>query len=386
MFTSSWKKVKLKDIVTLNSAVLSANWSNNRILYLDTASVTNNQFEAPQSLTYKNAPSRAKRIVKHGDTIISTVRPSQNHFGFLNHPPANLIVSTGFAVLTPKGLYPKFLYYLVTQKSITEYLNSVAETTTTAYPAFSPQTLLDIEFQIPPLPEQCAIAEVLSSLDDKIELNRRMNRTLEQLAQAIYKHMFIDNPEREGWVKGVLGDIAENVRIGVHPSSMTSFEPYIGLEHMPQKSISLNNWGNADAVNSNKFIFKKGQFLFGKLRPYFYKIGIAPVNGICSTDILVIEPKRQEFNGYLLETITSVDFVDSINIATEGTKMPRTNWPYMAKFPIFIPPINLPLVFNERVIPAFDLILANIQETRTLSELRDTLLPKLMSGQVMVKS
>ncbi|MCP4398742.1 MAG: hypothetical protein GY801_15770 [bacterium] len=75
---------------------------------------------------------------------------------------------------------------------------------------------------------------------------------------------------------------------------------YIGLEHMPRKSIALTNWGNAEEVESNKFIFKEGECLFGKLRPYFHKVGVAPIDGICLTDILVIAPKSPEWYGYVL--------------------------------------------------------------------------------------
>ena len=159
---------------------------------------------------------------------------------------------------------------------------------------------------IPPLHDQRVIAHILSTLDDKIELNRRMNATLESMARALFRSWFVDFdpvrakmegrgtglpkevadlfPDRlvgselgempEGWSVGSLGDIAEPSGTGVDPTSVERDTPYIGLEHMPRHSVALTDWGSAGSVSSNKSGFSKGDVLFGKLRPYFHKVGI----------------------------------------------------------------------------------------------------------------
>ncbi len=193
-----------------------------------------------------------------------------------------------------------------------------------AVPHTNLRTLRETPVTLPPLPEQRAIAHILGTLDDKIELNRRMNQTLEEMARALFKSWFVDfDPVHakargeqppgldpaiaelfpsgfvetelglvpEGWRVETLGEIAENIRRSLKPEGVDPSTPYIGLQHMPQRSITLDSWGEAAEVSSGKSGFMEGEFLFGKLRPYFHKVGIAPLNGVCSTDILVVRPK-----------------------------------------------------------------------------------------------
>jgi len=131
------------DLALINAKSISGKYPYEEIEYIDTSSVTGNEFSPLQRLKLIDAPSRAKRIVQHGDTIISTVRPIQRHFGFIRNPKANTIASTGFAVITPRSVNPEFLYYYLSQDSITNYLNGIAETSTTTFPAFRPEGNID---------------------------------------------------------------------------------------------------------------------------------------------------------------------------------------------------------------------------------------------------
>src|SRR6266436_6371201 len=82
---------------------------------------------------------------------------------------------------------------------------------------------------------------------------------------------------------------------GINPGEVPKDTPYVGLEHMPRKSIALANWARSEEVASNKFAFRRGEILFGKLRPYFHKVGVAAKDGVCSTDILVVSAKSEEW-------------------------------------------------------------------------------------------
>jgi type I restriction enzyme S subunit len=271
------------------------------------------------------------------------------------------------------------------------------------------------ELSIPPLAEQKAIAGVLGALDDKIELSRRMNATLEAMARALFRSWFVDFdpvhartegrapvhmdpttaalfPARfgedglpEGWREGRLGDVANAPRVGIDPASISSDTPYIGLEHMPRRSIAIADWGLAEGVASQKSIMKAGDFLFGKLRPYFHKVGVSPVDGVCSTEIVVVRPRALLWAGFVLAVISSDDFVEHTNASSAGTRMPRTNWRDMSAFSITIPPDHVARCFEHLVRPFREKIVANIHEARTLAALRDTLLPKLMSGELRVR-
>jgi type I restriction enzyme S subunit len=272
---------------------------------------------------------------------------------------------------------------------------------------------------IPPLSEQEEIVAVLGSLDDKIEQNRRTGRKLEELARAVFKAWFVDfepvkakaagatafpgmppetfatlpktrkdsplGPVPEGWEVGTMGDVGEQRREQIAPEQIDGDTPYIGLEHMPRRDITLSDWGTAASVSSSKFSFCRGDILFGKLRPYFHKVGPAPLDGVCSTDIVVLYPTRREFAAWLLMLVSSDEFVAHTDRSSAGTKMPRTNWKDMAAFATTVPTSRVALTFQNQVGPMLDMIAASIHESRRLATLRDYLLPRLLSGRVRVR-
>jgi type I restriction enzyme, S subunit len=272
-----------------------------------------------------------------------------------------------------------------------------------------------LRLNLPPLPEQEAIASVLGTLDDKIELNRRMNATLEAMARALFQSWFVDfDPVRakldgrepvgmdaetaalfpdafeesvngsipQGWKSGEIGDIGTNFRRGIQPREIAPTAPYIALEHMPRRCIALGKWDESTDVASGKLAFREGEILFGKLRPYFHKVGVAPIDGVCSTDILVVAPKSHEWFGFLLGHMSSDRLIQFVDIASTGTKMPRTNWSEVSSFRVALPTEPIAAAFTRGIQPMLNRIHANLFESRTLSMLRDTLLPKLLSGEV----
>lgn len=188
----------------------------------------------------------------------------------------------------------------------------------------------------------------------------------------------------KGWRVGTFGEVAQNPRRGVLPSELSPGTPYIALEHMPRQRIALDQWRVADDVASNKSRFKRGEILFGKLRPYFHKVGVAPTDGVCSTDILVVIPTAREWFGFVLGHISSVEFVNHTDAASTGTKMPRTNWSDMSRFEVIIPSGTVAAAFSHLSNPMFDRMITSIHETRSLTALRDALLPKLISGELRV--
>lgn len=241
-----------------------------------------------------------------------------------------------------------------------------------------------------------------------------MNETLEAMARAIFEDWFVDFgptrakmeghepylapdlwalfPDRlddegkpEGWRLGTLIDVAASDSRVVSPSEVGEDTPYIGLEHMPRRSISLPEWESAGGVTSNKSAFRTGDFLFGKLRPYFHKVGVAPVDGICSTDIVVLKANLKGWEGFVLFCISSDEFVAFTDQTSTGTKMPRTSWSIMSRYEVCIPPENLAARFQAIISPMLVRLTRSIHESRTLAQTRDLLLPKLMSGEIRVK-
>jgi len=319
------------------------------------------------------------------------------------------VIDTAFYLEPKTEIDLTWAYY----ELLTQDINSMDSGS--AIPSTSRDSFYNLHVRVPPLSEQHAIAHILGTLDNKIELNRRLNETLEAMARALFKSWFVDfDPVRakaedrqpegldadtaalfpasfedsalgeipKGWRVGNIGDLASNRRIGVDPSQLRPGTPYIGLEHMPRKSIALFEWGQADGVASNKFRFSGGDLLFGKLRPYFHKVGVAPLDGVCSTDILVIFPKKPHHFALALAHVSSEELIQYVDAASTGTKMPRTNWKDIAHYEMVIPGENVMKKLDDEIRPMIDSIKANIHESRTLAAIRDALLPKLLSGVV----
>ena len=186
----------------------------------------------------------------------------------------------------------------------------------------------------------------------------------------------------EGWEVKALGEVAEQRRSGVKPEEIDAESPYIALEHMPKRCIALTQWGNADGLASGKFKFEQGDLLFGKLRPYFHKVGVAPLDGVCSTDIVVVQPKSNLWSGFVLGHTSSAEFVDYTDATSTGTRMPRTNWADMARYKVALPSIEVPKAFTGLVEPCVNRIVSAIHESHSIAAQRDALLPGLVSGKV----
>ena len=267
----------------------------------------------------------------------------------------------------------------------------------------------------PSLPDQLDIAETLGALDDRIALLRESNATLEAIAQALFKSWFVDfDPVHakqqgltpagmdeataalfpvsfqesalglvpKGWRPGVLGEVVRTIKSQLHPSELRAAMNYVGLEHLPRKSLSLVNWGAADGLESAKAKFSEGDVLFGKLRPYFHKVVVAPFEGVCSTDILVCQSKQRAYYGFAAMQLFSAELIAYADRLSNGAKMPRIGWNDIAAYPLVVPSEPIASAYTEVVSSLLDRMKGNVFRAQTLATLRDTLLPRLISGQL----
>ncbi len=166
-----------------------------------------------------------------------------------------------------------------------------------AQPGANAKQFADFDIILPSLLEQRAISGVLSSLDDKIDLLHRQNKTLEGMAEALWRKIFVEDAD-PNWKNGKLGDIADNIREGVSVDNCKNYEYYIGLEHMEKKHFVLYSWRDTAGIGSSKMLFKKRDILFGKLRAYFHKVCFAPIAvmniRVNSNDLEHIKRKAQK--------------------------------------------------------------------------------------------
>lgn len=176
-----WEAVKLGDFVEINKKSINKSYPFNHIEYLDTGSLTEGKIESLQPYSIKEAPSRALRLIEHNDVLISTVRPNQKHYGIINNPIKNLVVSSGFCVLTCTKIPPHFVYLLLTNNQMTEYLHSIAEGSTSTYPSLKPADIAEITFQLPPKDRLDDFAKIANDAWGKIHQNYKQIQTLDKL-------------------------------------------------------------------------------------------------------------------------------------------------------------------------------------------------------------
>lgn len=248
--------------------------------------------------------------------------------------------------------------------------------------------LLGLTIKLPPLAEQQRIAKILSSLDDKIELNNAINRNLEEQAQAIFKSWFIDfepfgGKMPEDWKLGKLGDVAEIKKKAFHPEK----NPGLIVEHYSLPALDEKHYPVfevADGIKSNKFVVSKESVLISKLNPDTKRIWrpyCISENPICSTEFVVFESINGSHRDFLYSIIDSQQFYDFmgslVTVCTNSHQ--RVSPETLLTFPIAIPPKTILKSFCDKITPIYEMIEKNVLENQRLTSLRDALLPKLMS-------
>lgn len=236
------------------------------------------------------------------------------------------------------------------------------------------------EISLPSRYQQEAVSDILTALDDKIAANDR----IAEIADELIRQRYADESSRANEMTRI-DDLGLLVRDQVPAEALSGDDSYIGLEHMPRRKIWLADWESSDVVTSAKTRFRCGDVLFGKLRPYFHKVGIAFVDGVSSTDILVIRAKAESVRGWLLAALSSDEVVGHASAVGDGTRMPRAKWSDLADYRIPRLAEERAVRFNDFVMPLVERVGSAIVENHTLAELRDTLLPKLMSGEIRVR-
>lgn len=181
----SWETVKISEVAAINKRTISKGFPFDEIEYLDTGSITEGKIESFQKYLLKDAPSRAQRLVNENDIVYSLVRPIQRHYGLLHDVKPNTVASTGFCVISCEKITPYFIYILLTQNETVEYLDMVAEGSTSAYPSLKPSDISSFEFQLPPKFKLDEFAEIAETNWNKIKSNTNQIQTLTKLRETL---------------------------------------------------------------------------------------------------------------------------------------------------------------------------------------------------------
>lgn len=359
-------------------------------LFLNAKNVTTNGFAFNECYFISKEKDKILRKGKlQRNDIILTTRGTVGNIGFFNEriPYDTMRINSGMVIIRsdPKGILPEYTHQLF------KYLKGDFDVfaTGSAQPQLPIRDLKEISFLLPPLPEQRAIADVLSSLDDKIDLLHRQNKTLEGMAETLWRKMFVEEAD-PGWKKGKLGDYGKfknGINYSRNENGDTEYSILNVRDIVESKYVNVGNFEKVSINNS-------------KATPYLLEKGdIVIVRSASPGESLIVldEIDKLIYSGFSIrmrcydkkQSLFLFQFLQSykkeMDIFSDGTTLKNINQEILNSIELITPERDTVKEFNDRVIGFYNKILLNQGQIRTLSRLRDTLLPKLMSGEMRVK-
>ena len=413
-------KITLKELIKTNtqSYQKSDNWA--YINYLDTGNLTENYIREIICLdpNKDDIPSRAKRKVKIGDILYSTVRPNQKHYGYIEKFYDNLLVSTGFVVIEPdkSKVNGKYLYYYLTQKDIIAYLQTIAENTVATYPSISPKDIENMVVDFPTLRHQDKIVHVLSNYDDLIENNNRRIKILEEMAQKIYKEWFVDfkfpGHETTTFKDSPLGKIPNNweVKKVVELSTLSKGKSYKsselvdkkdGLPFLNLKCVERDGGFKREGLkwfcgkyNDNHVVLPEDIIMavtdMTQERKLVARPARIPHNWykkyIMSMDLVKLVANNDINKTYLYSLLKYSNFSDEVKNHANGVNVLHLNPQNIEQFELVVASEPLRNNFGEIAKRIFNQIDVLYLKNENLKQTRDILLPRLISGEINVEN
>lgn len=391
---SEWKEVKLNELAEVKGGkrlpkgkLLTTTKTNHpyiRITDFDGFKININNIQyVPNDIQ----TSISRYTVNSGDIILSNV-------GTLGLsaiiPPeldnANLTENCVKILFNKDEVNNKFLYYQLISPDMQDLIIGLDVGST--QPKLPMYNIKNMNITLPPLKEQKAIAEVLSSLDDKIDLLHRQNKTLEELAQTLFRQWFIEEAKDDLEI-GTLEDIMHFNP--THSLKKGDMFPYLEMGNVQTFKSSVADWYKRVFTSGTKF--KNGDTLLARITPSLENGKTAYVDflqedeiGWGSTEFIVMRMK-EDFHPFISYLVArNQDFREfAIGNMTGSTGRQRAQAKDIREYEISIPPINVIEKLNEVIEPIPIKIKSNSKQIKTLENMRDTLLPKLMSGEVKVK-
>ena len=278
----------------------------------------------------------------------------------------------------PQIVYNKYLLAVLRSFQIQEQILSTS--VGDVIPHFKKSFFDQIMIPIPNMDIQKSIGDFYYTISEKIELNKKINDNLSDLLQTIYQGQF----GKVGLASncGILADICSYSKDKIEISKL-SLDTYYSTENMlPEKSGAVK--ATSLPTTSQTTACHKGDTLISNIRPYFKKIVYCEDDCGCSTDVLCFKPVHPRYTAYLFSTLYADSFFDFMVAGAKGTKMPRGDKQQIMTYPVVLPLEKDLNEFNFVATPILAQIYSNRTESERLSAIRDTLLPKLISGEIDV--
>lgn len=398
MKETCWRQVEIGDLVDSISETHS--FKIPKIILINTSDVYDGKVLNHKYVPNKRLRGQFKKSFQKHDILYSEIRPQNKRFAYIDFNAQDYVASTKLMVLRKKSPYilSSFLFQVLKSNNIIKTLQVIAESRSGTFPQITFAELARLQILLPPLSEQKAIADTLSCLDDKIELNNRINKTLEEMAQAIFKSWFVDfEPFQDGeFEDSELGPIPKGWRVESLDSvadflnglAMQKYRPDTE-ESLPVIKIKELNQGYTDNTSDRasinipeQYIINNGDVVFSWSGTLMVKIWTGGQGGL-NQHLFKVTSRNYEKWFYYLWTLEHLTIFRAI-AKDRATTMGHIKRGHLTQAKVLVPTESVMKGLSEILIPIFDYIVQISMQSSTLKELRDTLLPKLISGEIRV--
>ncbi len=355
-------------------------YSENLYTYLRITDITDDGRINKSGLVSVDDEKAGEYVLQPNDIVFARTGGSTGRNYFYDGTDGELVYA-GFLIkfsIDPNCVNPKYVKYYCQSKPYRDWVNSFNTGSTRGN--VNAQTYANMELPVPCRKQQDLLVDTLSALDEKIELNNKINENLERQVQAVYQKWFGDVSTAKAL--GNLSDICFYSKNRVAVSDL-DISTYFSTENMlPGKAGATE--ASSLPTTQQTTACQSGDTLVSNIRPYFKKIVYCHEKCGCSTDVLCFVPVHPKYSAYLYSTLYTDKFFDFMVAGSKGTKMPRGDKQQIMTYPVTLPTDTELERFNSVAVPILTQIQNNRNENKRLSLLKDTLLPKLISGEIYI--
>lgn len=417
---NEWSRCSLGDVCKTISDTYRGDA--NEVVLVNTSDVLEGKCLNHQKSPNKDLKGQFKKTFQRDDILYSEIRPANKRYAYIDFDGTDYIASTKLMVIRhEENIIPQFLFYIITSQAVIDELQMLAESRSGTFPQITFSELANLRIELPPLSEQAKIVRFLKSLDDKIEVNRRINDNfrsaflvvmlillltslrndnLGQQAQALFKSWFIDfDPFKDGeFEETELGFIPKDWKVVslsaiadyINGLAMQKYRPTDGESGLPVLKIKELGQGRTDdsselcspSLIGSKYIIDDGDIIFSWSGTLMVKVWCGGKCGL-NQHLFVVKPK--EYPKWFAYQWTKHHLDNFIHIAKDkAVTMGHIKRGELDKAKIVVPDETNMATIDLMMKPLHNQIISNMKESRRLASLRDTLLPRLMSGELKV--
>ncbi|PTK42912.1 restriction endonuclease subunit S [Staphylococcus hominis] len=404
-----YKLEKLIDSVSIKHP-----FSKKNVVFLNTSDIEEGNILKKEYSKIDDLPGQAKKSIQPNDILYSEIRPKNKRYAYINFECDDYVVSTKLMVLrniNPDLVHSKYLYYFLIDQKTVNYLQNIAESRSGTFPQITFSEVKNLKLDLPSIEKQITIINIMDTLNEKINNNNKIIANLEELSQTLFKRWFVDFefPDENGtpykssggeMIDSELGKIPSNWKIyklkDIASHKKETFNPKKSKEVIV-KHFSLPAYDNEEQaieeevnkIKSNKWIINNNCVLFSKMNPDTKRIWLPVIDNkklnVASSEFVVMESPNNKTNSFIYNICLNSQFIDYLKANTTGS----TNSRQRVKPTIAV---NYKLAIEDSIVKKYSEIITPYMEEMKilrseigkLTQLRDTLLPKLMSGEIEI--